>query len=167
MKRLFCPWRIKYITSEKPKDCVFCNKLTEDKDKENLILLRGKNNFIILNLYPYNNGHLMIVPYKHTNDITNLSVEVLSEMMILLQVSIMALKEVMKPHGFNIGFNIGEVAGAGIAEHLHLHVVPRWTGDTNFIVVLGETKVIPEDLHTTYKKLQPVIKRIYEEKTKF
>lgn len=166
MKRLFCPWRIKYITSEKEKECIFCKKPSENRDEENLILLRGKFNFIILNLYPYNNGHLMIVPYEHTNDITKLSVEVLTEMMELLQMSVDALKETMKPHGFNIGFNIGEVAGAGIAEHLHMHVVPRWNGDTNFMFVLGETKVIPEDLQSTYRKLRPVLEKLYEEKKK-
>ncbi len=166
MKRLFCPWRIKYITSEKVKDCIFCKKPWEDRDEENLILLRGKFNFLILNLYPYNNGHLMIVPYEHTNDITKLDTEVLIEMMKLLQLSVKALKETMNPHGFNIGFNIGEVAGAGIAEHLHMHVVPRWNGDTNFMFVLGETKVIPEDLQSTYKKLKPVLERLYEEEKK-
>lgn len=166
MKRLFCPWRIKYITSEKEKDCIFCKKPLEDRDEENLILLRGKFNFIILNLYPYNNGHLMIVPYKHTNDITKLDMETLTEMMKFLQLSVKALKETMNPHGFNIGFNIGEVAGAGIAEHLHMHVVPRWNGDTNFMFVLGETKVIPEDLQSTYKKLKPVLERLYEEEKK-
>lgn len=167
MKRLFCPWRIKYVTSEKPKECIFCAKIKENKDEENLILLRGKYNFVILNLYPYNNGHLMIVPYEHTNDITKLNLEILSEMMYFTQITVETLKEVMNPHGFNIGFNIGEVAGAGIAEHLHLHIVPRWSGDTNFMFVLGETKVIPEDLHATYKKLRPVIMRIYEKKKKF
>jgi len=166
MKRLFCPWRIKYITSEKEKECIFCKKPSENRDEENLILLRGKFNFIILNLYPYNNGHLMVVPYEHTNDITKLSIEVLTEMMELLQISVEALKETMKPHGFNIGFNIGEVAGAGIAEHLHMHVVPRWSGDTNFMFVFGETKVIPEDLQSTYKKLRPALEKLYEEKKK-
>lgn len=167
MKRLFCPWRIKYITSEKPKECIFCTKINENKDDENLILLRGRYNFIILNLYPYNNGHLMIVPYEHTNDITKLNTDVFLEMMKFVQISVETLREVMHPHGFNIGFNIGEVAGAGIAEHLHLHIVPRWSGDTNFMFVLGETKVIPEDLNTTYKKLRPVIMRLHEEKAKF
>ena len=166
MKRLFCPWRIKYITSEKEKECIFCKKPSENRDEENLILLRGKFNFIILNLYPYNNGHLMIVPYEHTNDITKLGLEVLTEMMEFLQMSVDALKETMNPHGFNIGFNIGEVAGAGIAEHLHMHVVPRWNGDTNFMFVLGETKVIPEDLRSTYRKLRPVLEKLYEEKKK-
>ncbi|MGC8812807.1 HIT family protein [Dictyoglomus sp.] len=166
MKRLFCPWRIKYVVSEKEKDCIFCKKLLENKDEENLILLRGRFNFIILNLYPYNNGHLMIVPYEHTNDITKLDTETLMEMMRFLQLSVKALKETMNPHGFNIGFNIGEVAGAGIAEHLHMHVVPRWNGDTNFMFVLGETKVIPEDLQSTYKKLKPVLEKLYEEEKK-
>jgi ATP adenylyltransferase len=167
MKRLFCPWRIKYVTSEKSKDCIFCTKPMENKDEENYILLRSEYNFIILNLYPYNNGHLMIVPYKHTNDILSLDKETLQEMMFLLQVSIEALNNTMKPHGFNVGMNIGEVAGAGISEHLHLHVVPRWNGDSNFMVVIGDTKVIPEDLASTYKKLKPQIEKIYNEKKKY
>ncbi|HOJ92874.1 MAG TPA: HIT domain-containing protein [Dictyoglomaceae bacterium] len=166
MKRLFCPWRIKYINAEKPKGCIFCTKPKENRDKENLILLRGKYNFVMLNLYPYNNGHLMIVPYKHTNDINLLESKELEEMMFLLQICVSALKEVMSPHGFNIGMNIGEVAGAGIAEHLHLHVVPRWNGDTNYMFVVGDTKVIPEDLETTYDKLFPVIHKIYAKSAK-
>lgn len=109
----------------------------------------------------------MIVPYEHTNDITKLNTDVFLEMMKFVQISVETLREVMHPHGFNIGFNIGEIAGAGIAEHLHLHIVPRWSGDTNFMFVLGETKVIPEDLNTTYKKLRPVIMRLHEEKAKF
>ncbi|MCS7202261.1 MAG: HIT domain-containing protein [Dictyoglomus sp.] len=166
MKRLCCPWRIKYITSPKTNKCVFCENIKENTDEKNLILLRGKYCFIMLNLYPYNNGHLMIIPYAHKANLTQLSQEEYDEMMFLAQVSIEALQRVMNPHGFNLGMNIGNSAGAGIADHVHLHVVPRWEGDSNFMLVIGDTKVIPEDLPSTYKKLYPVVREIYEEKKK-
>jgi ATP adenylyltransferase len=164
IKRLFCPWRIKYINSPKTEKCIFCEGIKDNNDEKNLILLRATYNFIMLNLYPYNNGHLMIVPYSHVNDLTCLSKEEYSEMIFLAQISIEALKKVMNPQGFNLGINIGTSAGAGIADHLHLHIVPRWEGDSNFMLVICETKVIPEDLISTYKRLYPVIKEIYEKK---
>ncbi|MCX7846129.1 MAG: HIT domain-containing protein [Dictyoglomaceae bacterium] len=167
MKRLCCPWRIKYITSPKTDKCIFCENVKEKEDEKNLILLRGNYCFIMLNLYPYNNGHLMIIPYSHKSNLTHLSQEEYDEMMFLAQLSIEALQEIMNPHGFNLGMNIGTSAGAGIADHIHLHIVPRWEGDSNFMLVLGDTKVIPEDLSSTYKKLHPVIVKIYEEKKKF
>ncbi|MGB9856944.1 MAG: HIT family protein [Dictyoglomaceae bacterium] len=166
MKRLCCPWRIKYITLPKTNKCVFCESIKENDDEKNLILLRGEYSFIMLNLYPYNNGHLMVIPYSHKNNLTYLSKEEYSEMMFLAQLSIEALQKVMNPHGFNLGMNIGTSAGAGIADHVHLHVVPRWEGDSNFMLVVANTKVIPEDLPSTYKKLYPVLKELYEEKKK-
>ncbi len=167
MKRLYCPWRIKYITSPKSDKCIFCEHITENNDEKNLILLRGNYCFIMLNLYPYNNGHLMIIPYSHKANLIDLSHEECIEMMFLAQICIEALQKVMKPHGFNLGMNIGTSAGAGIADHIHLHIVPRWEGDSNFMLVFGETKIISEDLSSTYRKIHPVIKNLYEEKKKF
>lgn len=166
MKRLCCPWRIKYITSPKTDKCIFCENIKENNDEKNLILLRGKYCFIMLNLYPYNNGHLMIIPYSHKANLIQLSWEEYNEMIFLAQISIEALQKVMNPHGFNLGMNIGTSAGAGIADHIHLHIVPRWEGDSNFMLVIADTKVIPEDLPSTYKKLRPIILEFYEEKKK-
>jgi len=154
MKILWAPWRIKYILQEKPKGCIFCIKSKESKDEENLILYRAKYNFVMLNLYPYNNGHLLIAPYRHVPSIEQLNSDELKEMMLLAKGCLLVLRDVMKPDGFNLGFNIGRVAGAGIEEHVHMHIVPRWNGDTNFMPVIGDTKVIPEALKDTYKKLR-------------
>lgn len=129
-------------------------------DKDNLLIHQGKLAFIVLNLYPYNNGHLMIVPKRHTNDFPGLTKDELAECMELLQKSEIALRKVMSPHGFNIGANIGRVSGAGIEEHIHLHIVPRWNGDTNFMPVIGEVKVISQDLLETKLKLIEVFKEI-------
>lgn len=129
-------------------------------DKDNLLIHQGKLAFIVLNLYPYNNGHLMIVPKRHTNDFPRLTKDELAECMELLQKSEIALKKVMSPHGFNIGANIGRVSGAGIEEHIHLHIVPRWNGDTNFMPVIGEVKVISQDLLETKLKLLEVFKEL-------
>lgn len=129
-------------------------------DKDNLLVHQGKFAFIVLNLYPYNNGHLMIVPKRHTNDFPGLTKDELAECMELLQKSEIALRKVMSPHGFNIGANIGRVSGAGIEEHIHLHMVPRWNGDTNFMPVIGEVKVISQDLLETKLKLLEVFKEL-------
>ncbi|NOZ62146.1 MAG: HIT domain-containing protein [Calditrichaeota bacterium] len=162
MKKLWAPWRIEYI--EMPKEdgseCIFCEKPAQQRDEENLILYRGKTCFIIFNRFPYNNGHLMIVPFKHTSDLNDLSAEEKLELMNLLIASQRALSELMSPQGFNIGMNLGLVAGAGVKDHLHFHIVPRWNGDTNFMPVLAETKVISEGLEQTYRKLKPVFERL-------
>jgi len=160
MKHIWAPWRIKFIEDNrnKMKNCVFCELPKQNQDAKNLIVARSKNAFVILNKYPYNSGHLMIIPFQHTNELSELNSETLLEMQNLLSVSMNILKHVMKPHGFNIGMNLGEAGGAGIKEHLHYHIVPRWNGDTNFMPVFGEIKVLPESLEDTFQKLAPLFK---------
>lgn len=138
------------------RGCVFCDRvcLSPLHDRENLILLRGKHNFVILNLYPYNSGHLMVVPYRHTADFPSLSSETVAELMALVQRMLGALGAEYKPEGYNMGMNMGKVAGAGVADHVHMHVVPRWAGDTNFMPVVGSTKVMPELLEATFDRLK-------------
>ncbi|MBN8584931.1 MAG: HIT domain-containing protein [Ignavibacteria bacterium] len=163
MEKLWSPWRSQYIDTfkEEPKQnlpgSLFTRILNENDDRKNYLLYRGKNAFIIMNLYPYNSGHLMIVPYKEAKDLTELDDETRLEMFSLLDLGMQALTEVMKPHGFNIGANLGRVAGAGIEDHLHFHIVPRWNGDTNFMPVLNDVKVISEEMGKTYEKLKVVI----------
>ena len=154
MKHLWAPWRMQYITKSKEGDCIFCTKPKQDNDSKNLILYRGKNNFIILNAYPYNPGHLMVVLYRHIANLEDLSDEEAKEHFELIQKSITLLKKTIRPAGFNIGLNIGKVAGAGVEGHIHTHIVPRWQGDVNFMPVLGETRVVSEGLDTTYEKLR-------------
>lgn len=147
---------MEYILSDKSDEvtgCLFCTKAQDDRDRENLILCRGAYTYIILNLYPYNNGHLMVVPYQHTGQLEELDAATLAEMMWQVSRSVAVLKRSMSPDGFNIGINIGHAAGAGVEQHVHMHVVPRWVGDTNFMPVVGETRLIPEELHTTYERL--------------
>jgi len=149
---------MRYIAgAEKSEGCIFCEKWRADADAENLVLFRGEECFAILNLFPYNNGHLMVVPVRHVADIVDLTASEQIEMFRLTQRMVCVLRETMSPHGFNIGFNLGRAAGAGIADHLHLHVVPRWSGDTNFMPVLDATRVISEALEETYKKLKAVL----------
>jgi ATP adenylyltransferase len=157
MKTLWAPWRIEYITGEKEKGCIFCNKPNEGKDKENLILYKGKNSFIIMNRYPYSNGHLMAVPYKHTNSMSELNESERLEL-INLTTKCIEILDIMKPDGFNVGMNLGTAGGAGIDDHLHFHIVPRWNGDTNFMPLIGDVKVMPEYLEDTYKTLSEQIK---------
>ena len=142
-----------FIMGEKPMECIFCVKPAESRDRENFILYRGRRAFIMLNAYPYNNGHLLIVPYDHVASLEELDAETSAELMALVQRGIRALRALMSPNGFNIGANIGQAAGAGIADHVHIHVVPRWAGDTNFMPVVGSVRMIPELLETTYDKL--------------
>jgi ATP adenylyltransferase len=154
MDILWAPWRIEYITQPKEAGCIFCNKPSENQDKKNFILFRGKSAFVIMNFYPYNNGHLMIVPFRHISDIADLTADEKLELMDLLALSKEALRQTMSPQGFNIGMNLGEVAGAGIKDHLHFHIVPRWNGDTNFMPICGHTKVVSEGLTETWEKLK-------------
>ena len=154
MEKLWSPWRSSYIDSfndaNDKDECVFCAASNEDIKSDNcLVLYKGKYNFLMMNLYPYNNGHLMIIPFRHISDYTELSEEELNEITSLNKQAILALKKVMSPHGFNFGANIGQAAGAGIHTHLHFHLVPRWSGDTNFMPVLGEVKIISQDLLVT------------------
>jgi len=153
MERLWAPWRMKYILSSKAEGCIFCQKIAEKNDEENLILYRGKSSFLILNTFPYNCGHLMIVPYRHIGDLEKLSDLESSELVRLTQLSVQTLKAILKPEGFNIGMNLGRVSGAGVKDHLHMHIVPRWNGDTNFMPLLANTKILSESLKETYKKL--------------
>lgn len=160
MKRLWSPWRMKYILNSKAKGCIFCKMSQEKMDRRNYILFRGEHNYIIMNLYPYNNGHLLIVPYKHTSTIEKLSKAEATDFIYLTGKSVAALKKAFSPDGFNIGMNLMEAAGAGIEAHIHMHIVPRWNGDTSFMPVLFETRVIPESLDDTYSKLLPFFLKI-------
>jgi ATP adenylyltransferase len=157
--RLWTPWRMAYINDQgaQREGCIFCTLPAEgeEHDERNLILGRGERNFVILNAFPYNPGHLMVAPYRHVGDYLDLTREELAEATELTRTAINALKQVSAPHGFNVGMNLGTVAGAGIADHVHLHVVPRWGGDTNFMPVIGQTKVLPELLAETWAKLRP------------
>lgn len=160
MERIWTPWRIKYIMSEKPKTCIICDKAREKSDKENYIVHRGERGFIMLNLYPYNNGHLLVSPYQHEPSLELLGPETLNEMMSLVALGLRLLRRTMNPGGFNVGVNIGKPAGAGIDDHVHIHVVPRWEGDTNFMPIISETRVIPELLDSTYERLMGALKDV-------
>lgn len=156
MEILWAPWRMEYILKAKEgedESCIFCSRIKQKFDKKNLILHRSQKAFIIMNRFPYNNGHLMVVPNRHIGDLMELSSGEKSELFSLLQLSIKALNRVMAPHGFNIGMNLGRVAGAGIEDHLHFHIVPRWNGDTNYMPVISNTKVVSEALDKSYEKL--------------
>jgi ATP adenylyltransferase len=159
-ERLWSPWRMEYISRGEGDDtsgCIFCDlpAADEDQDEANHLLTRGQVSFALLNAFPYNPGHLMVVPYRHVGDYEELTAEELAEMTALVGAAIRAMREESGPHGFNLGMNLGQVAGAGIADHLHLHLVPRWGGDTNFMPVVGQTKVLPELLNETYTRLRP------------
>jgi len=158
MDRLWAPWRQEYLDSES-EECIFCKLPSLREDASNLILLRKKYTFLIMNRYPYNSGHLMIAPYRHISDFDSLKKAEFIEMMELTSISCKALKLEYGAQGFNIGMNIGRTAGAGY-EHLHLHVVPRWNGDTNFMPVISDTKVIPEQLAETYRRLSSALRKI-------
>ena len=148
---------MKYIVGpERFEGCVFC-KAPEMDDKAGLIVYRGRLAYVILNKYPYNSGHIMVVPYRHVASIEDLTLAELAEMSLLVKAGLRALREIYKPHGFNIGVNIGEAAGAGIVGHVHIHILPRWCGDTNFTVMFSATKVVPEELNATYEKLKSTL----------
>jgi ATP adenylyltransferase len=153
MESLWAPWRMGYILAEKEKGCIFCTKPAEGRDEANLLLFRSREAFVMMNRFPYNNGHLMVIPNRHCADLEELSGSESGELFRLIQISIRVLRPALRPHGFNVGINIGTAGGAGEA-HLHFHIVPRWTGDTNFMPVLGETKIIPQYIEETYKKLR-------------
>ena len=157
MEIKWTPWRGEYIKSsdEAEPGCVLCNVFQANKDVEKLVLHRGTHVFVMLNLYPYNPGHLMVVPYEHTADFANLATAVVTELMALGQRCTTVLQAEMRPHGFNLGMNLGRVSGAGVDQHLHLHVVPRWNGDTNFMPLIGGVKLIPEAIDDTYAALRP------------
>ena len=152
---LYSPWRLDYISGEKPDECIMCRFQNPGNDKENLILHRAKNCYVMLNRYPYNNGHLMIIPYQHCGTLTELEEETWLEMAKLVRNTETILNKVYNCDGINIGINLGCAAGAGIAEHLHIHIVPRWVGDSNFMSVIGGERVIPESFASAYNKLAP------------
>lgn len=157
MKQLWAPWRIEFILGEKPESCIFCApSVTEDKD--GLVLYRGTLSTVLLNKYPYNNGHLIIAPRAHKAKLEELSPEESKDLSRLITYSVTALKKEMQPEGFNIGMNLGESAGAGIVDHLHWHIVPRWKGDVNFMPMISEVKVIPEHLSKLATRLRPRFK---------
>ncbi|HEX5834239.1 MAG TPA: HIT domain-containing protein [Pyrinomonadaceae bacterium] len=157
MQRLWSPWRSKYIASgvdSQKEGCVFCDiAASPDDDASNFVLHRGQHAFALLNLYPYITGHLMIVPYLHTSEFDSVPKEITDEMMDLAKRSQTALRDVYSPSGFNMGMNLGSAAGAGIADHIHIHLLPRWSGDTNFMTTVGDSRVIPEALDVTYSRL--------------
>jgi ATP adenylyltransferase len=155
MKQLWCPWRIQYILGPKPDACVFCLPEHENEDEERLVLYRGKGNFVIMNKFPYTNGHLMVTPFRHCMHLCDLTPDESQEMMTLLQQCTAILQQSFSPQGINVGLNLGEAAGAGIREHLHFHLVPRWNGDSSFMAVMDEVRVIPEHLRNTYATLKP------------
>jgi ATP adenylyltransferase len=155
LDHLWTPWRMAYIQNQKATEgCVFCNALSQEDGVENLILSRSDHAFVILNRYPYTSGHIMVVPYAHQPSLENLDQSTRAEMMELAPRVIAVIQRVYKAQGFNIGLNIGEAAGAGIVDHVHLHIVPRWIGDTNFMSTLGGTRVLPETLEDTYQRLK-------------
>ncbi len=157
MEKIFAPWRIEYIKMEKKEGCIFCELPKENEDEKNLILHRGKHAFVIMNNYPYNPGHVMVAPYRHVGAWEDLNDEEVLDINALVSLMIRAIKNAMNPHGFNIGINLGRVAGAGIVDHVHVHIVPRWDGDTNFMPVLADTKVIPQAMNETYSELKKAL----------
>ena len=165
MKQLWAPWRMVYILNEldEKKGCIFCDLPKENDDKKNLIIYRSKHCFVIMNKYPYNNGHVLIAPYKHTHDYISLDDDILLDVQKTAQKVMQVMKNVMQPQALNMGVNIGRTAGAGIDQHLHYHIVPRWDGDTNFMPVIADTKVVSEALEATRDKLYEEFLRLYKE----
>jgi ATP adenylyltransferase len=160
---VWAPWRMAYILGDKPAGCIFCEKIRAQDDAQNLILWRGHTAFVMLNRYPYNNGHLMVVPHAHAASLTALEAAQRAELGELTMRCEQVLRQAMRPDGLNIGLNLGSAAGAGIAEHLHVHVVPRWDGDTNYMTVVGEVRVIPQHLDDTYALLMPYFQALRHE----
>jgi len=157
VEHLWAPWRMDYIRSKKGQGCIFCVPLSTEGDSQKLILYRGQNSVMIMNRFPYSCGHLMVAPLRHTGDLEGLPPEELGDLLTVMKKAVSLLKRAFSPQGFNIGMNIGQVAGAGIVDHLHIHVVPRWSGDTNFMPIIADTIVVPEYLETTYHKLISVL----------
>jgi len=155
LDHLWSPWRMSYLQKHtKEPGCIFCTALEREDGPENLVVYRGKTTFAILNMYPYTSGHLMIVPCQHKPSLEKLDIECRGELMEIAAAAVQVLKAVYHPQGFNVGFNIGEAAGAGIESHIHMHVVPRWNGDTNFMSTLGMTRVLPETLEESYHRIR-------------
>ncbi len=153
-KRIWAPWRLEYVKSAKDGECIFCTKPEQGDDTQALIVHRGERSFVILNLFPYTNGHLMVAPLEHVARLQDLDAETITEIMALAQRAMVRLEEVYRPQGYNVGFNQGRVAGAGVESHIHLHVVPRWAGDTNYMPVLADTRVMPQSLEDSFEALR-------------
>lgn len=171
MDRLWSPWRLEYVTGTKQKECVFCLPASAEAsarqgqpeggfDQRSLIVHEGRTAYVILNLYPYNNGHLLVVPTRHVATLAGLTAEELQEIALLTQRSEVALTAAYQPHGINAGLNLGKPAGAGVEAHLHVHLVPRWNGDTNFMTVVGDMRVLPEDLASSAARLRPIFAKL-------
>ena len=157
MDYLWSPWRYRYVSHEVPEQgCIFCAMVQESADERNFVLYRGVNNFVLLNLYPYTSGHLMIAPYAHIGELSLADDATWMEMASLTRKAEQALRQTYRPEGINLGMNLGKSAGAGIADHIHMHVLPRWHADSNFMTTIGETRVLPEALEDTYRKLKPL-----------
>ncbi len=158
MDYLWSPWRYQYIThSSSSTECIFCAIARSLNDEENLVVHRAQYNFVVLNRFPYSSGHLMVVPYEHLSSLAAVKEEGAAEMMGLMRQAETALRNAYQPNGLNMGLNLGESAGAGVADHVHMHVLPRWAGDSNFMTVVGETRVLPEDLGETYRKVKAAL----------
>lgn len=153
---LYSPWRLQYILGEKEKGCIFCIKPEQNKDQDHLILYRNSLSYVIMNLYPYNNAHLMAVPYRHVSNLNELNTEEITDLFLTVRLCERVLKRVYRCEGINVGINLGKAAGAGIEDHLHVHLVPRWLGDCNFMTVTGGTRIIPESFESAYSKLKEV-----------
>ena len=166
MENLWAPWRMAYIAPKtQPQGCIFCSQPAAHSDAEYHILYRGTLCFMMLNRYPYNNGHLMIAPYQHIASVEELDAATLAELMAQVQLALRALRVAMKPDGFNMGINEGKAAGAGFADHMHFHIVPRWNGDTNFMPVIADIKVIPEHLDSVYQQLKQALETLKDGQT--
>jgi ATP adenylyltransferase len=155
MERLWAPWRMQYILNQKPEGCIFCLGKDKEKDRDLLVLYRSRHSFVMMNRYPYCNGHLLVCPYRHVSTTENLDGDEMLDLFAAVNMSIKVLSSNFSPQGFNIGINLGKAAGAGVDDHLHVHVVPRWIGDTNFMTVIADVRVMPENLLATYDKLLP------------
>ena len=164
MKKLWAPWRLSFILGPKSKGCIFCQLPKSKQDRKNLILYRGRHHYLILNKFPYNNGHLMVVPFRHIKDLDRMTGPENAEMMELCGVAERALTQSMHPQGYNLGMNLGVAGGAGIRDHLHMHVVPRWNGDTNYMPILSDTKVLVELMMDTYDRLAAAIKKVMKQR---
>jgi len=160
MQNLWAPWRSQFVLNKKEHGCIFCKRLKQKEDRKNVIIHRGEKCFIIMNRFPYNSGHLMVAPIRHIGELEKLTKAEMLELMELQQLCIKLLRKELKPQGFNTGMNLGKVAGAGIANHIHIHVVPRWKGDTNFMPILGKTKIVSIGLEEMYQKLNKGLKTI-------
>lgn len=157
LEHIWAPWRMKYVAGTPVEGCILCQKASAEDAQAEHVLYRGKFNYVILNAFPYNSGHLMVVPYQHTGDLCELDEQTVCEMMHLAQAAIRALRRCMRPEGMNVGMNMGKAGGAGIDEHVHLHVLPRWVGDTNFMTSVAQTRVVPQSLDETACQLRPLL----------